>query len=231
MRKRILFCALAVLLVLTAASCGTPQTSGGTQSVPLTDTAGQEATRTPQYDPALPQDREDAPGMPGDTPTNAEESEAANPAQTASQPEGKFGPLFEQYVHSPVSDGAYTISMQQSGISMVTTVTGGDSALDSNMANVLHITLINQGGKYYMLMHGTKKYAEMTAEDYAKQVASLQTASLDLENVRFLESGTQTVGGKQCVPRRTARRTMWNRSRSGTRRIWICSPFRPASNW
>lgn len=196
MKKRITILTLSILLAASAAACGAQETAPAVTETAQTE-AVQTTAQTIEGDVALPQE-----GAP-EAQTQDAQAEASDDAQeagedaAASEGDGRFGPLFLKYVRNLVQDGEYTISMRQSGITMVTTASGGSTALDSNVSDVLHITMINKDGQYYMIMHNTSKYAELTAADYAKQADSLETATLELDNVTYKESGTDTVGGKQ----------------------------------
>ena len=198
MGKRIMMCLLTAALAVSFASCGAQENAPAETTGTQTETLPQSTARMAEGDLALPQQRgetEDA----QDSAAGGQDAAETQPEQDAAQeqPVGQYGPLFQKYVRALVDDGAYTIAMRQSGITMVTAVSGEDSALDTDMAGVLRITLINKDGKYYMLMNGTKKYTEMTQEEYRKQADSLQTANVDLSNVKYRESGTETIGGKQ----------------------------------
>ena len=198
-RKRIaiVFAALPLVLVMTA--CGQRAQPVPTTDAPTlqTETA---ASRAAEGDIAAPADdtRESATASgSSDLSVPQPETPTAETTQSVSvNTQGEFGPLYQKYVRDYVVDGEYTVTMRQSGITMVTTVSGKDSALESNMAGVLHIRLINRDGNYFMLMESTKKYAEMTAEDYAKQADSLQNTTMDLSGVRYKSSGTETIAGK-----------------------------------
>lgn len=189
---RLLMCVL--LIAMTAACAQTePAEPSQTQTQPAQTTAV-TAARAEDADMASPQtSRADDAQTPSRTDgTQTTQQSASAPTQT-----GRYGPLFQQFIRDLVDDGDYTVSMRQTGITIVTAVSGGDSAVDSDMAGVLHITLIHRGDKYYMLMHGTKKYAEMTEDAYEDQVKSLESAALELQNVQLLETGEQTVAGKR----------------------------------
>ena len=183
----------ALVLVLGISACG-KTAPAETQSAAPTEVP---PSRTAEGDIASP--------IEGTRPSSAADEAAAptdavtsgtTAADSPAETQGDYGPLFQKYVRERVTDGDYTISMRQSGIAMVTTVSGKDSAVESDMSGVLRIRLVNKDGSYYMLSESTKKYAEMTAEDYAKQADSLQNAALDLSNVRYQSSGTETIGGK-----------------------------------
>ena len=197
MLKRILTAAAGLVLLAAMAACGATTTPPEPATVPQsTQTVTSE--RTAEGDIALPEQ-----AVPTSTPEQADEAsqqtalqQAAATQTTTAATAGEFGPLFQKYVRDLVSDGDYTVSMRQSGVTMVTAVSGKDSALESNMAGVLQIRLINQNGNYFMLMPSTKKYAEMTAEDYAKQASSLESTALDLTGVRYRKSGSETIAGK-----------------------------------
>ena len=189
---RILTGLTATLLLLALAACGTaPQPVQTTE--PQSAAVATSEQRPAEGDIALPEQTTAAQSVP-ETANDMPERTTAQTTTTAA-PADDFGPLFQKYVRDLVSDGDYTVSMRQSGISMVTTVSGKNSALESDMAGVLTIRLINRDGSYYMLMPGKKKYAEMTAEDYARQADSLESTALDLSGVHYQSSGAETVGG------------------------------------
>ena len=183
-------CLLALLAALTG--CGSTAQPQESATAAEQTTVSAETTQA-QGDIAEPGAR------PAQTQTQTQPSAAQTQAQQSTDPaaESSFGPMFQKFVRDPVADGTYTIRFKQAGMSIVTTVDGRDSVLESNASGILHFTLINKDGKYYMLMHNTEKYAEMSAEAYAEQADSLQTASFDLDKLEYQKSGEATVSGKK----------------------------------
>lgn len=106
-----------------------------------------------------------------------------------------LGPLFQKYIVDAVSDGSYTMKFKQSGVSLVTTVDGSNSVIESNASGVIQITLICKDGKYYMLVPTTKKYVEMSADDFADQASSFENISLSFDGIKLTDSGEETVKG------------------------------------
>ena len=198
MHKRIRILCIGLMLAVLLTACGaspenTPTTEPATQS-----TTADVSDRAAEGDIASPADISQSADVSHSEATAASTAapQKETSAQTTAAASGDFGPLFQKYVRDLVDDGEYTITMRQSGMTMETAVRGKESALESNVANVLQIRLINRDGSYFMLMPGTKKYAEMTAEDYAQQASSLQSATLDLSGMHYEKSGTDTVDGK-----------------------------------
>ncbi|MBQ7541286.1 MAG: hypothetical protein IJT44_03230 [Clostridia bacterium] len=187
------FLALLSVLLLSAAltACGEvapPEETSATNGT--TTTAVQQA----QGDIATPQnsttaaDASSAPAQQADGP-QAQTTQVETPANT------QFGPLYQKFVREPVADGVYTLSTSQSGMRMIMTTDGKNSVLESDAAGILHFTLISKDGQYYMLMHNTKKYAQMTSEEYKKQADSLGNAAVRLDGVQLLRTGSETVAG------------------------------------
>ncbi len=180
----------AAILAATFAGCGKQTQTAQTTTAPQSTTA---ADRQAEGDIASPRETQAQPAQP--EPSQPPETPAA--AQTAAAPsDAQFGPLFQQFVRDKVADGSYTLRTEQSGMRMVMTMSGKDSALESDAAGILHFTLISKGGQYYMVMHTTKKYAQLSAEDYAKQADSLENAALQLDKLRLQSTGEETAGGK-----------------------------------
>lgn len=194
MHKRLLALAASAVLLASFAGC----TEKAPQSAPST-TAGAAETTTlaaaGQDDIAAPQTTLTGVFRETTQPTQlfSEERTTQAAAETAN---GEFGPLFQKYVRSKVSDGSYTLTTEQSGVRVVMTVNGKDSALASDAAGVLSFTLISKDDRYEMLINTTKKYTHLSAEDYAKQAQSISSASLQLEGLRLISQGSETIGGK-----------------------------------
>ena len=183
----------AAILAVTFAGCGKQTQPAQSTTAPQSTTA---ADRQAEGDIASPQSTQAQPAQPAQ-PEPPQQTETPPAAQTtAAASDAQFGPLFQQFVRDKVADGSYTLRTEQSGMRMVMTMSGKDSALESDAAGILHFTLISKGGQYYMLMHNTKKYAQMSAEDYAKQADSLESAALQLDKLRLQSTGEETVGGK-----------------------------------
>ena len=189
MYKKLFALLFAAVLTVSLAGCGQKPQTVETTAGPQTTAAGRQA----EGDIAAPQETQAQSTV--QQPQSAETSAPAGQTQ-ASSAEAKFGPLFQKYVRDKVADGSYTLRTEQSGMRMVMTMSGKDSALESDAAGILHFTLISKGGQYYMVMHNTKKYAQMSAEDYAKQADSLENAAVQLDNLRLQSTGEETVNGK-----------------------------------
>lgn len=187
MQKRILALLAAAALVLSMSACGgeaDPQES-------TADSVTQTTAFTAQGDIASPA------GQPGETAANTAVSSGT--ATTQKQPEKEqLGTLFQTMVRDRVRTGTYTVKFKQSGMSMVTSVSGKDSVIESNAAGLLQFTLINKGGEYFMLTPSTRKYVQLSSEDYAEQADSLGAASsMELDDLVLQKTGTETLSGKK----------------------------------
>lgn len=185
MQKRIFALLAAALLVLSMSACGEAETQESTASSSVQTTASQA-----QGDMASPAQK------PGETTAAAAaESEAA---ATQKQPQKEqLGTLFQTMVRDRVRTGVYTVKFKQSGMSVVTSVSGKDSAIESNAAGLLQFTLINKGGEYYMLAPTARKYVQLSSEDYAQQADAFGAASMELDDLVLQKTGTETLGGKK----------------------------------
>ena len=187
MQKRILALLAAAALVLSLSACGgeaDPQES-------TADSVTQTTAFTAQGDIAFPAEQ------PGETAANTAVSSGT--ATTQKQPEKEqLGTLFQTMVRDRVRTGTYTVKFKQSGMSVVTSVSDKDSVIESNAAGLLQFTLINKGGEYSMLTPSTRKYVQLSSEDYAEQADSLGAASsMELDDLVLQKTGTETLSGKK----------------------------------
>ena len=106
-----------------------------------------------------------------------------------------LGPLFKEHVADKISDGSYTVKFKQLGVRLITTIDKNNSVIESDASGVLRITLINKDGRYFMVVPTTKKYVEIAADEYAKQVESFGDISVSFEGIRLIDSGKETIGG------------------------------------
>ena len=182
-------CTAAALMLLMLSACG--------QAPRQTETTSQTIAQTTQAE--KPRQAEADMASPGERPAGQTEP----PQETTAAPQiaeqnADIGPLFRKYVRERVDDGVYTMRTKQSGLTLVTTFSGDDSVLESNAAGLLQLTLIHKDGQYFMVCGNTKKYVELTAEEYEKQAGStLQKASLNLDGMHLRQTGEQTVGGRK----------------------------------
>ena len=95
-----------------------------------------------------------------------------------------------------VADGTYTLRTEQSGMKIIVSADGDDSAMESDAAGLLHFSLVHRDGSYYMIMHTTKKYTQMSEEEYKKQADTFGSSTVDFSRMQFQSSGSETVGGK-----------------------------------
>ena len=187
MQKRILALLAAAALVLSLSACGgeaDPQES-------TANSVTQTTAFTAQGDIASPAEQ------PGETAANTAVSSGT--ATTQKQPEKEqLGTLFQTMVRDRVRTGTYTVKFKQSGMSVVTSVSDKDSVIESNAAGLLQFTLINKGGEYFMLTPSTRKYVQLSSEDYAEQADSLGAASsMELDDLVLQKTGTETLSGKK----------------------------------
>jgi hypothetical protein len=189
MHRRILawISALALLATLTACGQRTEDTPTGTQPAAVQTTDGVEADGDIASPEAAPQTQ----------PTKADAGPDADEPDETPQTETGDGALFQKHVRDKVSDGTYTMRTEQSGVKIIISVDGKDSAIESDAAGLLRFSLVHQGADYYMVMHTTKKYAKMDESEYQKQVDSIGSSAVALEGLKYLSSGTETVNGKQ----------------------------------
>lgn len=185
--KKSILCSLSlvgILLVLCACGATKPAESESETSAPETGTweyFGDAETQT-QFptEESFPVPEKDTDKMELTTPT---------PEQT--------GTLFQKFVEERIRSGRYTIRFRSAGVTVVTTVDGDDSVLESDATGLLRFSLIHKDGRYFMLSHTTKKYAEITAEDYKDKASSLQMGDMDFGDMQFLSSGEETISGKK----------------------------------
>lgn len=188
MQKRIIALLSAAVLVLSMSACG--------EADKQPDTTVPEAVQTSRFEPqgdiALPNERPQTQTAQGAT-------SAATSANTTNRPSNaeKIGPLFRSMVRERVRTGTYTVRFKQSGMSVITSVSGNDSALESNAAGLLQFTLINKDGRYYMLVPTTKKYVELSDEDYKEQANAFGDSMVELDDLVLQSSGAETLGGKK----------------------------------
>lgn len=187
MQKRIIALLSAAVLVLSMSACGEADTQPDT-TVPETSQTNRFAG---EGDIAVPTDRGETAAPTGTTATTG--STTQKPSDDAS----KIGPLFQTMVRERVRTGTYTVRFKQSGMSVVTSVSGKDSAFESNAAGLLQFTLINKGGRYFMTMPTTKKYVELSSEDYKEQANAFGDSSMELDDLTLTQTGTETLGGKK----------------------------------
>lgn len=191
MLRRILALGSALILLAALTSCGqnAADTPAETQTAAVQTTASVEA----EGDIASPQAQTQTQTQPAQTtaPAQADGSEDALSADAGD------GALFQKYVRDKVSDGTYTARTEQSGVKIIISMDGKDSAIESDAAGLLRFSLVHRGDDYLMIMHTTKKYAKMNESEYKDKVDSLGSSALALNNIRYLSSGTETVDGKQ----------------------------------
>lgn len=187
MQKRILALLAAAVLVLSMSACGgeaDPQES-------TADSRAQTTAFEAQGDIASPAEK------PGETAANTAAASSGT-ATTQKQPEQEqLGTLFQTMVRDRVRTGTYTVKFKQSGMSVITSVSGKDSAIESNAAGLLQFTLINKGGEYFMLTPSTRKYVQLSSEDYAEQADAFGAASMELDDLVLQKTGTETLSGKK----------------------------------
>ena len=193
MHRRILALASALALLAALTGCGqrAAQTPTETQTTAAQTTAMVEA----QGDIASPQAQ---PQTQAQTTQEAETSHSSGEEAVEALPEDTGdGVLFQKYVRDKVSDGTYTMRTEQSGVKIIISMDGDDSAIESDAAGLLRFSLVHRGSDYYMIMHTTQKYAKMNESEYKSQVDSLGSSALALKGIRYLSSGTETINGKQ----------------------------------
>lgn len=192
MVKRFLALVISLSVVFALSSCtngesDVPTTEAGTQlaettamreTVPETETTEQETTQ-PQTQPQ----------------TESQEPVQTEPEETVEQENENIGPLFKRYVADVVADGTYTMKFKQLGVRLITTFDGNNSVIESNASGILQITLISKDGRYFMLIPTTKKYVEMSAQEYAEQAESLNSISVSFDGIKLIESGEETILG------------------------------------
>lgn len=186
MHKRILAFLLSLALLLCLTACGQSPAQTPAQTTETQTTAAREAEgdiASPQEQPQTTQPQETT-AQPVVTPSEA----AAMDTNT--------GPLFQKYVREKVADGTYTLRTEQAGMKITVSADGADSAIESDAAGILHFSLVHKDGAYYMIMHTTKKYTQMSEQEYKKQVSDVGSAAVDLDGMQFRQSGTESLDGK-----------------------------------
>ena len=189
MQRRISLLLALLMLTLALTACGQrpAQTPTEQQTTEQQTTAAREA----EGDIASPQAQTTPESQPGD----AETPHVITPSEALAM-DTNTGPLFQKFVREKVADGTYTLRTEQNGMKIVVSADGGDSAMESDAAGILHFSLVHKGGSYYMIMHTTKKYAQMSEQEYKKQADSFSTSAIDFSKMQFQSAGSETVGGK-----------------------------------
>ena len=193
MRKRIMALVSALALLAALAACGRRESAAPdeTQAAQPATTAAREA----EGDIASPQEQPQTQPQ-----TTAAQEVGTQPSFTPDEAEElntNTGPLFQKYVREKVADGTYTLRTEQSGMKIIITADGGNSVIESDAAGLLRFSLVHKDNSYYMVMHTSKKYTQMSEEAYKKQVSSVGSAGVDLDGMLFRESGTESVNGKR----------------------------------
>lgn len=186
MKKRILALLMTLTAVTAFSSC-----MGNEDAGVVTDTSSQTVveTATTEAETTLPETTTEI-----TTTEKVQETEALETTEKAPV-QDDIGPLFRQYVIDEISDGSYTMKFKQMGVRLITTIDGGNSVIESNASGILQITLVNKDGRYFMLVPTTKKYVEMSADEYAEQVESFNSVSVSFEGIELTETGEETVRG------------------------------------
>lgn len=187
MYKKLFALLIAGTFAVSLTGCGHSAPEAQTAAPQTVTTTGQQA----QGDVDVPQETQAQQTSAQDTGTTA-------PAQqtTAAAAEAQIGPLFQKFVRDKVADGTYTLMTEQSGMRVVMTVLGEDSAVESDAMGLLHFTLISKYGQYYMVLHNSGKYAQMSAEEFAEKVGSLSGSAVQMDNMRLQTTGTEKVNGQ-----------------------------------
>ncbi len=192
MIKRVIALITALTAVVTFASCNTADDGDSdilNSSTSAVEETASETTTESVFETTTEEITEQIP-------TTTEKAPETTVAEiTKEQEADDIGPLFRQYVINEVSDGSYTMKFKQLGIRLITTISGGNSVIESDASGIIRITLINKDGRYFMLVPTTKKYVEMTADEYAQQVESFDNISVSFEGIRLIETGEETVRG------------------------------------
>ncbi len=189
MHRRILALVSALLLLAALTACG--QTETAETTVPQTAESRTTAAVDAEGDIASPD------AKPQTQPSQAADAPAADTPADTQQTDAASGGLYEKFVYNKVKDGTYTLRTEQSGMKVIVSMDGSDSAIESDAAGILHFSLVHQGSDYYMVMHTSKKVAKLTEDEYKRQVDSVGSTVLSMQNMQFRSSGTETVNGKQ----------------------------------
>ncbi len=191
MIKRIVALIAAALAVATFASCG----ASGDETNGITDVTASSVEETVKDVTTAPIEETESQTVTEQATTTTGKVPETTAAETEKAETDTLGPLFRQHVVNEVSDGSYTMKFKQLGIRLITTISGRNSVIESDASGIIRITLINKDGRYYMLVPTTKKYVEMTADEYAQQVESFNSVSVSFEGIRLIETGEETVRG------------------------------------
>ena len=185
MHKRILAFLLSLALLLCLTACGQSPAQTPAQTTETQTTAAREA----EGDIAPPQEQ----------PQTTQPQETTQPIITPSEAaamDTNTGPMFQKFVREKVADGTYTLHTEQAGMKITVSADGADSAIESDAAGILRFSLVHKDGAYYMIMHTTKKYTQMSEQEYKKQVSDVGSAAVDLDGMQFRQSGTESLDGR-----------------------------------
>ncbi|MBQ3150063.1 MAG: hypothetical protein IJB86_02325 [Clostridia bacterium] len=191
MIKRVSALLLALVAVFSFASCDKGDDVTGSEPLiteTMVETVAETTTETVSETPVT-----EATTLPVETATATTTEPVEVTETTAAQKD--IGPLMEQYVINKISDGSYTMRFKQLGVRLITTIDGSNSVIESNASGILQITLIAKDGRYFMLVPTTKKYVEMSAEEYAEQAASFNNVSVSFEGIKLIGQGEETIMG------------------------------------
>lgn len=179
---------IGVLLMVCIGCAAEPSDDSGIGTGTTEETAREDSTFFEDFTLM-----DEPPVETGSIGTSARETESSVPTTQKKN----LGALYEKYVYNRVRSANYTLRFRKDGLRLTVSVDNGNTAFESEAAGLLHFSLIHKDGDYFLLSRTTRKYAVITAEEFAKQASEIDIGEMDFDRMRLRSSGEETIAGKK----------------------------------
>ncbi len=137
------------------------------------------------------------------TTARAESTTKATTTATTNKSQGGIGDNLQKYVVDIVETGQYTMTVEATSdglkLDYVGIISGENTMQEMNMLGLMTIRLVSLDGKCYLLSPKGKRYAEISFEEFEKQLETIKNFSLEFKGLSLTDTQKVTKNGKEYV--------------------------------